>query len=147
MPSEIPSFAKATWLTLQHAGEQAAWVLPCFSGRMKRLGRNLRGCLLGTTAGRLFFIGRKNFRVRFVEIPVSGLRATDDPGSVFHRVILHPAGGETVRLRFTRQVSRLVPLVMDWLEERACPADDRPESSGSKADVAAKQKDKALSVG
>ncbi len=134
LPSHIPSFARATWLTLQHDGEQVAWAVPCFSGRMKPVGRNVRGCLLATSNGRLFFIGRKNFGVRFAEIPVRGLRVTDDPGSVFHRVILQPVGEDLIRLRFTRNVSGQVPLVLDWLAARAQSDDgDNPPTKPTSA--------------
>ena len=123
MPKTIPAFAHETWLTLQRPNEEPVWAIPGFSGKMKPLGRNVRGCLVATTERRLFFIGRKNFRARFMEIPMTGAQVLDDPGAVFHRVVLKTLTGGQFRVRFTRKFSPFVPRIIHWMrEEKREPA-------------------------
>ncbi len=121
LPTKVPGFALESWLAIQRDDEDAAWVLPCYTGKMKSIGRNVRGVAIGTTEGRLVFIGKKNFRVRYLAAPLAEAKFTDDPGTLFHRLIVKPADGEQVRLRFTRRHSPLLPAALRWLEERAQP--------------------------
>lgn len=132
LPKRIPGTAQESWLTLQKGDEQVAWAVPCFSGRIKPVGRNVRGCLLATTGRRLFFIGRKNFRARVVEIPVENSRALDDPGAVFHRLTVKSSQGEQFGVRFTRKFSPFVPRIMDWIRQPAEPA-AQPEAARTSA--------------
>jgi hypothetical protein len=113
MPAELPGYARETWLTLQHAEETVNWAVPCFTGKMKPLGRNVRGWLFATSAGRMFFIGRRNLQVRLIEVPLAGARWTDDPGAVFHRVAVPTGDGQMLRFRFTRKFSGFVPAIME----------------------------------
>ncbi len=124
LPSKMASFARPTWSKLQHSGEEVAWVVPCFSGRMKPLGRNLRGCVLATSSSRLFFIGRKSFGVQHLEITVHGLRAIEDPGSVFHRLLLETTQDGTIHLRFTRKTSHFIPLILEWIDTNSQSSPD-----------------------
>lgn len=121
LPKRVPAVAQETWLTLQSGDEQIAWVLPCFSGKMERIGRFVKGCLLATSDRRLFFIGRKNFRPRFCEIPIDKAQVLDDPASVFHRLTIKSASGEQFRLRFTRKFSPFLPRAIQWIRERPEP--------------------------
>lgn len=122
LPATLPPFAIDRWLDRQHPGEEIAWVLPGFTGRFKPLGRHVRGCLVGTTAGRLLFISRKNWRVRDHELAVDHLVVRDDPGAVFHRLSLKTKDGALYAVRFTRRFSPHVPAVTRWLADRRTPA-------------------------
>ncbi len=121
LPAKLPPFASERWLNIQRDDEDVAWALPCFTGRFKPLGRHVRGCLIGTSAGRLLFIGRKTFRVRVHEIPVEKLAVRDDPGAVFHRLSLKTKDGEPYTVRFTRKFSPHVPGIVRWLAESRQP--------------------------
>jgi hypothetical protein len=118
-PTQLPAHAHGAWFTLRRGDEEVVFALPCFSGRMKSIGRHVRGCLLGTSAGRLFFIGKKNFRTRIHEVAVSNARVLDDPGAVFHRLTVKGADDQEVRLRFTRKFSPYVPQLMEWMRHPA----------------------------
>ncbi len=129
LPSKLPPFAIERWMQLQHEDEDVAWALPGFTGKFKPFGRHVRGCLVGTTAGRLLFIGRRNFRVCFCEIPVEKLTVRDDPGAVFHRLALKTRDGDQYNVRFTRKFAPHLPAVTRWLGERrqaARPAEPVP---------------------
>lgn len=114
LPTTIPSFARECWL-MRNGGDDVAWAVPCFSGKMKPIGRNVRGCLVATTDHRAYFIGKKNFRTRIVEIPLSNAHIDDQAGRIFHRVSLSGPDGDLWRLRFTKRYTSLVPQIMNWL--------------------------------
>jgi hypothetical protein len=119
LPRQPPGFAHECWLTVQRGREELAWAVPCFSGRMNEIGRHVRGCLLATTEGRLFFVGRKNYRTRIQELRMGDAQILDDPGALFHRVTLKCANGETVGFRFTRKYSAHVPAILQWVNEQS----------------------------
>jgi len=127
LPDRLAERAENKWLTLQEPGEQIAWAIPCFSGRMKPLGRNVRGYLIGTTASRVLFIGRKNFRMVSYAIALVGGHFTDDPGAVFHRLSVIPSAGNPMQVRVTRKFSPFLPQIMQWIRERSQPS---PPASG-----------------
>lgn len=111
---ELPSFAHETWLTLQRGDEEIAWTVPCYSGRIKNVGRFVRGCLVATSDRRLFFIGRKWLRTRFCEVAVDGATVLEDPGAIFHRLSAKNSDGESLNFRLTRRYSPFVPLILAW---------------------------------
>ncbi len=121
LPTALPGFARESWLAIQRADERAAWVLPCYTGKLKSIGRNVRGVAIGTTAGRLVFIGKKNFRVRYCVASLTEARITDDPGTLFHRLTVKPADDEPIRLRFTRRHAPHLPAVLRWMEPQTTP--------------------------
>jgi len=121
-PPTVPAFARETWLTLQREDEDVTWVLPAISGKIPTLGRNLRGCVIGTTEGRLLFIGRKNFRARFCTVPLQNSRVTTSGGTVFHRLIVRTEEDALYRLRFTRQYAAYLPRVIAWAGPHRAPA-------------------------
>lgn len=122
LPNRLPDFALDNWGSQQKAGEQIVWALPCFSGRMKSTGANVRGCLIGTTADRLIFIGKKNFRASTATLVLTGAQLFDDPGAVFHRLSVTPSTGNALRIRVTRKHSPYLPKVMQWIRDRSQPA-------------------------
>ncbi len=122
LPKRLPEFAQDYWTGVQKPGEQIAWAIPCFSGRMRSMGRNVRGCLIGTTSDRLVFIGKKNFRPRMTAIALWGAETYEEPGAVFHRLGVTPAAGDAVRVRVTRKFSPYLPKAMQWIRERSRPA-------------------------
>ena len=110
----MPAFACETWL-VRNGRADVAWAVPCFSGRLNPIGRNVRGCLVATMDRHLYFIGKKNFRTRMVELPLTNVRLMDEPGRIFHRILISGSNGDTCRLRFTRRYAGLVPQMMDWM--------------------------------
>ncbi len=132
LPTIVPSFTVETWLTLQQRSERLAWVLPCFTGRSKQLGRYVRGCLFATNEGRLFFVGKKNFRMRIREVSLAGARLEIEQGRLYHRLIIQSADGEVFRWRFTRRYSPYLPVVKQWLEaERQSAVEIMPRHIGA----------------
>ena len=117
-PNILPSFAAESWLMLRHGNEQTAWALPCFTGKWKDMGRFVRGCLVGTSDGRLFFIGKKNFRSRVRELPLRGARTQIEQGQLYHRLILQTDDGTIIRLRLTRKTAPHLPRACEWIGEQ-----------------------------
>lgn len=115
IPTIVPSFTVETWITLQRRTERLAWVLPCFTGHSKPLGRYVRGCLFATTEGRIIFVGKKNFRMRIREVSLAGARVQIDEGRLYHRLIIQSTDGEIFRWRFTRRHSAYLPAVQRWI--------------------------------
>jgi uncharacterized membrane protein len=99
--------------------EKVEWALPCFSGRWKGLGRYVRGHLVATMPGRLFFVGRKNYRVCVREIALPNIRLQVEPAQLYHRLVLQTESGETIRLRFTRKYAPLLPGALRWVDATA----------------------------
>ena len=118
-PGLLPSLAAEPWLMLRHGDEQPAWALPCFTGKWKEMGRFVRGCVVGTTEGRLFFIGKKNFRSRVREVPLRSARTQIERGQLYHRLIIQTDDGAMLRLRLTRKHAPYLPRACEWIGEQA----------------------------
>jgi hypothetical protein len=115
---ELPAFAHETWLMVQREDEEVAWAVPCYSGRMNTIGRHVRGCLVGTTDGRLFFMGRKNFRSRVRQLELSQAEVLQDDGIVFYRLTIKAIDEELIGLKFTRKHAGEVSAIMKWIHAR-----------------------------
>ncbi|MCX7915022.1 MAG: hypothetical protein N3A53_01795, partial [Verrucomicrobiae bacterium] len=118
----LPEFAMEPWLAVQHRHEDIAWAVPCFTGRDKIIGRNVRCVLVGTTAGRLVLIGKRLFRTRYRVISPVGAHWVEDPGALFHVLCIKPTDGAPLRVRFTRRHSPALPAILEWLEQHRQPA-------------------------
>jgi hypothetical protein len=118
LPDQLPSTAHETWLTVQREDESITWAVPCYSGRMTDIGRNVHGCLVATSDQRLFFMGRKSFRARVRQLNVGKSKVLQDPGAVFHRLTIKMIDGETVALKFTRKYAGHVPSIMGWIKQK-----------------------------
>lgn len=117
----LPEFALEPWMAIQHEGEEIAWAVPCYSGRDRTIGRNVRSVLVGTTAGRLALIGRRLFRPRYRVISLAGAQWTEDPGALFHAVCVRPRDGAPLRVRLTRKYAPQVAAILQWVEQRRQP--------------------------
>lgn len=137
MSRELPAFAHETWLMVQREDEQVAWAVPCYSGRMNTIGRHVRGCLVGTTDGRLFFMGRKNFRSRVRQLELSQAEVLQDAGLVFYRLTVKGRDEELIGLKFTRKHAGQVPPVVDWINANRGATRSAPKPQLTELDLAA----------
>lgn len=99
--------------------ERAAFALPCVSGRMNKIGRFVRGAVVGTSDGKLWFLGRKNFRVRTKALRVERAR-TEFRSRWFYDEILLRTDGEdgVVSLRFGKHRKLRTAELMKFLRGR-----------------------------
>jgi hypothetical protein len=119
LPRTLPGFVHEAWLKIQRPGEDVAWALPCFAGRIKDVGRNVRGCLIGTSQNRVLFVGRKLLRHQWRVIPAGRMKCADDPGAFFHRLTIRGEDGDEVRVRFTRKYAPHVTEMLTWMDARS----------------------------
>jgi len=100
--------------------ERLTFALPCFSGRMPRVGRFTRGVVVGTNAGRLWYLGRKNFRIRSKLVPFVGTSVEFRKRFLFDEVLIRTTGPDgMIGLRFSKQATALTTELVDWLRARS----------------------------
>ena len=90
-------------------GERLAFAVPCFSGRMRKVGRLVRGVVIGTDAGRLWFVGGRTLRVVTKELPIYGHRVELRRRLLLDELVIHTTSADGIMvLRFDKTRSQLV---------------------------------------
>lgn len=100
--------------------ERATFAMPCVSGRMNKIGRFVRGAVVGTSDGKLWFLGRKNFRVRTKALRLDGARAEFRSRWFYDEILLRTDGEDgVVSLRFGKHRKMRTAELMKFLRGRA----------------------------
>jgi hypothetical protein len=99
--------------------ERLTFAIPCVSGRMQKIGRFTRGVVVGTSSGRLWFLGRKNFSVRSKLIPIEGASVECRRRFLFDELVVRTTGEDgTISLRFGKHYGNATNSLADWLRVR-----------------------------
>lgn len=119
--------------TLLEANERLLFTIPAFSGRMPKIGRYTRGAIVGSSSGRLWYLGRKNLRVRTKIIALTGATVEFRKRFLFDEILIRPSGQEScVGLRFGKHYGELTSQLTDWLRSR-CAKVEMPVEEPSPA--------------
>lgn len=99
--------------------ERLTFAIPCVSGRMKKIGRFARGVVVGTSSGRLWFLGRKNFAVRSKRILFEGAEVELRKRFLYDEIVVRTPGEDgTISLRFGRHGEHATASLAEWLHAR-----------------------------
>jgi hypothetical protein len=103
-------------------GETTAWVVPCISGRGRRITANLFGALAATNEEprKIVFVGRKGRRPLTQAIDLEGMMVAHEPKFLSEDLIIAPASGKGARYLFTfpRSSAAEVEQIVEYLRER-----------------------------
>src|SRR5262249_51117611 len=109
------------------ANERLLFCVDCISGRMNKVGRYTRGVLVGTSAGRMWFLGRKNFRVRSELIPVQDVTVESRKRLLFNEVLVRTHGEDgVISLRFGKHYTNAMEELTDWMRVRCANVQAEP---------------------
>lgn len=84
-------------------GERLTFAVPCFSGRMRKVGRLVRGVVIGTDSGKLWFVGARTLRTVSKVLPYHGQRVELRRRLLVDELVIHTSGPDgAVVLRFDK---------------------------------------------
>ncbi len=124
LPSTLPAQLAPVFGRENVLGETIAWVVPCVSGRGRRIPANLFGALVATNEAphRLIFVARKGPAAaglaRAIELEESNVAR--EPKFLSENLVIFPAAGKGPRYLFifSRPHAALVELVVHDLNRR-----------------------------
>jgi hypothetical protein len=116
--------------TLLDQEERLLFAIPCFSGRMRNVGRYTRGAVIGTNSGRLWYLGRKNFRVRTKQLRIEGAAVEMKKRFLFDEIIVRTTTEDgAIGIRFSKLHAPLATELMDWLRARCAKVEMPAETA------------------
>jgi len=105
-------------VTLLEPGERLVFAVPCFSGRMRAVGRLVRGVVIGTESGKLWFVGARTLRTVSKPLPFHGCRVELRRRLLVDEILIHAVSADgIVVLRFDKTRAQLAVKLVHHLAQ------------------------------
>jgi len=106
-------------------GERIAFAIPCFSGRMRAIGRSVSGVLIGSDATRLWFVGRRTLRTVSKPIEFQGRAVELRRRLLVDEILIQTGSDGSITVRFDKTRGHLALQVTQLLAQRGALVDQR----------------------